>query len=112
MFKELTIDRCSGKPVSLQIANYVRGKIANSDLMPGEKFPTTQDFGRQIGVGPHTVRAAMKHLEQEGLVKSTPRLGTIVCESGFNSVQRERGQDVHSHDTAKLLRRIGVVGLV
>ncbi len=113
MFKELTIDRCSGKPVSLQIANYVRGKIANSDLLPGEKFPTTQDFGKQIGVGPHTVRQAMKHLEQEGLVKSTPRLGTVVCESVVGvSRPNERKQDINSQDTIKSLRRIGVVGLV
>jgi len=113
MFKGLTIDRCSGKPVSLQIANYVRGKIANSDLLPGEKFPTTQEFGRQIGVGPHTVRQAMKHLEQEGLVKSTPRLGTIVCDSAMNIVvQKEHRQDVSVSGSGKSLRRIGVVGLV
>lgn len=112
MFNGLTIDRCSGKPVSLQIANYVRCKIASSDLLPGEKFPTTQEFGRQIGVGPHTVRQAMKHLEQQGLVKSTPRLGTIVCESALDIVQNDFVQNGKASDTGKSLRRIGVIGLV
>ncbi len=112
MFDGLTIDRCSGKPVSLQIAQYVRCKIADSDLLPGEKFPTTQDFGRQIGVGPHTVRQAMKHLEQEGLVKSTPRLGTVVCDRAFEIVKGRDHDSVESAVNFRKLNRIGIVGLI
>ncbi len=113
MFDGLTIDRCSGKPVSLQIAQFVRRRIADSDLLPGDKFPTTQDFGRKIGVGPHTIRQAMKYLEKEGLVKSTPRLGTIVCDKAFEIIKgREQNAVEMPFDSARLIKRVGVVGLI
>ncbi|MFI4911047.1 MAG: GntR family transcriptional regulator [Sedimentisphaeraceae bacterium JB056] len=112
MFEQLTIDRCSGKPVSSQIAHFVKQQIANNELSPGDKFPTTQEFVKNIGVGPHTVRQAMKALEKEGLVRCTPRLGTVVCEKAYNIVSNNT-DDAVIVDTVVTpkFRRIGVLGL-
>ncbi len=113
MFRELIIDRSSGRPVSLQIADYVKSKISDGRFAPGSKFLTTQEFVKKVGVGPHTVRQAMKHLEEEGLVKSKPRLGTVICENAFQLIT-QRGQAVPDEkpQTCKVLKRIGVIGLV
>ncbi len=114
MFKELTINRSSGRPVSLQIADYVKSKISASHFAPGAKFPTTQEFVKSVGVGPHTVRQAMKHLEEEGLVRSKPRLGTIISENAFKIVSQRDNDKADDNTThiMKSLKRIGVVGLV
>jgi DNA-binding transcriptional regulator YhcF (GntR family) len=113
MFDGLTIDRCSGRPVSLQIAEFVKGKIACSDIIPGDKFPTTQEFVKSVGVGPHTVRQAMKTLEKEGIVRCTPRLGTVVCDSAYNIVSECNGLNVSVKTNPEVkIRRIAVVGLV
>ncbi len=78
MLKELVIDRESSKTVSRQIANYFRCKIENKEMLPGEKIPTTLELVKQFGVGTHSIRKAMYHLSEEGLVTSLPKLGTIV----------------------------------
>ena len=83
MLNELTIDRKSNQSISQQISQFVRSKILNKELMPGDKFPSTQEITEQLGVGTHTVRQAMSCLENEGLVISRPRIGTVVSDGSF-----------------------------
>jgi GntR family transcriptional regulator len=80
VLKELKIKRNSGKPVSEQIASFVKSKIYRRELKAGSKLPTTQEIMDQFGVGSNTVRQAIQSLKDEGLVKPVPRLGTIVNE--------------------------------
>ena len=84
---EISIDRKSGKSVSSQIAQYLRTQIVSNNLMPGDKLPTTQEFMKKVGVGSHTIRTAISKLEKEGLVKSSPRRGTIVKAFSRNGIQ-------------------------
>ena len=76
----LKISRKSQKPVSDQIASFVKSKIYRRELKAGSKLPTTQDMMQQLGVGTNTIRQAMQSLKEEGLVRPVPRLGTIVNE--------------------------------
>jgi DNA-binding transcriptional regulator YhcF (GntR family) len=78
VLKELEIQRNSGKPVSEQIASFVRSKIQKRELKAGTKLPTTLEMMEQFGVGSNTVRQAICALKEEGLVRPVPRLGTIV----------------------------------
>ncbi len=78
VLKELEIKRNSGKPVSEQIASFVRSKIQRRELKAGMKLPTTLEMMEQFGVGGNTVRQAICVLKEEGLVRPVPRLGTIV----------------------------------
>lgn len=106
VLQELVIDRRSGKPVSKQIAQYVRAKIYNQELLPGDKLPTTQEMMEQFGVGTHTIRQAMMSLQNEGLVKSTQGIGTLV--NRFPRIQ-DAANDSLKSITTKL---IAVVGLL
>ena len=90
VLKELEIKRNSGKPVSEQIASFVKSKIYKRELKAGAKLPTTQEIMEQIGVGSNTVRQAIQSLKDEGLVKPVPRLGTIVNELEYDA-EKERG---------------------
>ena len=108
MLSELIIDRKSGKPVSLQIAHFVRAKIHGKQLSPGDKLPTTQELTGRFGVGTHTIRQAMSMLEEEGLVKSTPRLGTVVSDApSSKSLLNGNGKN-----DAPVTRCVAVFGLV
>lgn len=91
MLDELIIDRKSNRSISQQISQFVRRKIQKKELMPGDKFPSTQEITEQLGVGPHTVRQAMSSLENEGLVKSRPRIGTIVSDGSLEQTSQAIG---------------------
>ncbi|MFI4911593.1 MAG: winged helix-turn-helix domain-containing protein [Sedimentisphaeraceae bacterium JB056] len=114
MFSELTIDRGCGQPVSLQMAKFVKDKIANGTLASGEKIPTTKEIVKSVGVGPHTVRQAMKRLEQEDIVKCTPKLGTVICEDAVEIIMDSNPTAEVENKTSlpKRFETIGVIGLV
>ena len=78
MLQELEIDRKSGKPVSSQVADFVRAKIVNRELKPGERLPSTNDLVKFSGLGSQTIRTAMIELEAEGLIESSRGRGTFV----------------------------------
>lgn len=103
MLSDLIIDRKSAKTVSQQIAHFLRGKIQSKELKPGEKLPSTQELRSKFGIGTNTVRQAMSELESDGLVRSRPRVGTIVSESPATSSPL---------GTNKKMRRIAIIGLV
>jgi len=81
MLHKLEIDRKSGKPVSSQLASFIRGRIENREIKAGEKLPTTRDFVEITGLGSQTIRNAMMELEAEGLVESSRGRGTFVKKS-------------------------------
>jgi len=106
VLKQLEIKRDSGWPVSEQIASFVRSKIYAREIQAGSKLPTTLEMMEQFGVGTHTVRRAIQSLKKEGLVKSIPRLGTIVNELETDTL-RHTGFSVQDKDLI-----IAVTGLV
>jgi GntR family transcriptional regulator len=49
------------------------GKLARDDLVPSESY-----LEQQYGVSRATVRRAIRHLREEGLVYTLPQRGTFV----------------------------------
>jgi DNA-binding transcriptional regulator YhcF (GntR family) len=97
MISELVINRDSNSSVSKQIAEFFRNKIKSEDILPGDRLPTTVEIVKEFGVGTHTVRKAMVILSEEGLVTSSPKLGTIVNESQTSETgDNKNGQELSS----------------
>ncbi|WP_210497102.1 GntR family transcriptional regulator [Microvirga antarctica] len=57
----------------------LRHSIVTGSLPGGAKFPSEPDLGSLHGVSRVTVRRALDHLEQEGLVRRQPGAGTFVA---------------------------------
>lgn len=75
----MTIDRESGVPAYRQLADILRGRIERGEItkrLPGEKY-LMEEFGLALG----TVRQAIGVLRDEGVVFTTPGLGTFVKQS-------------------------------
>ncbi|QRM32814.1 phosphonate metabolism transcriptional regulator PhnF [Microvirga sp. VF16] len=64
---------------------YVRAKIeeniASDRFAPGEKLPNDIELARLYGVNRHTVRYAIRALEQQGLLRVEQGRGTFVVEN-------------------------------
>jgi len=72
------IDRKSGSALWHQIGEILAADIAAGILSAGEKLPTEPELMQRFGVSRFTVRQALGHLEQRGLVRAEQGRGTFV----------------------------------
>ncbi|HET6484821.1 MAG TPA: substrate-binding domain-containing protein, partial [Spirochaetia bacterium] len=60
-----------------QVETWIRGRIDDGALVPGEKLPSESQLCEQFGVSRNVVRQAIACLSHEGLVESTRGIGTF-----------------------------------
>ncbi|MFG2592883.1 TetR/AcrR family transcriptional regulator C-terminal domain-containing protein [Streptomyces sp. NPDC048438] len=72
----------STEPPYLRIAGEIRRRIASGELGPGDPVPSTRRITQEWGVAMATATKALGALNQEGLVRAVPGIGTVVAESG------------------------------
>jgi GntR family transcriptional regulator len=75
---EFRINRRSGMPTYLQIAEQVRQALVLGRLGVGDKLPTAREVLASTAVNPNTVLKAYRELEREGLVEGRVGAGTFV----------------------------------
>jgi GntR family transcriptional regulator len=66
------------QPLHIQIADNIRSRIRNGDLLPGEKLPPEDALSRELRVSRATVRSAFKVLEHEHYTISKHGSGTYI----------------------------------
>ncbi|GIH99658.1 TetR/AcrR family transcriptional regulator C-terminal domain-containing protein [Planobispora takensis] len=66
-------------PPYLRIAAEIRRRIADGELAPGDRVPSTRRIAREWGVALATATRALAKLSQEGVVQARPRAGTVVA---------------------------------
>ena len=70
------------EPRYLTIAAELRRRIAQGELAPGAKVPSTRRIATEWGVATATAVKALTALSQEGLIRAEPRSGNVVEPSG------------------------------
>ncbi|MFB6516669.1 TetR/AcrR family transcriptional regulator C-terminal domain-containing protein [Streptomyces sp. NPDC056401] len=70
------------EPPYLRIAGDIRRRITTGELAPGARIPSTRRITQEWGVAMATATKALATLNQEGLVRPVPGVGTVVAESG------------------------------
>lgn len=73
-----TIDRKGGSALWHQIGEILAADIAAGTFAAGAKLPTEPELMERFGVSRFTVRQALGHLEQRGLVRAEQGRGTFV----------------------------------
>ncbi|WP_314243001.1 TetR/AcrR family transcriptional regulator C-terminal domain-containing protein [Streptomyces kutzneri] len=71
----------AGDPPYLRIVAAIRRRIADGELAPGDRVPSTRQIAAQWGVALATATRALTTLRLEGLVEARPRIGTVVAGS-------------------------------
>ncbi|TRV75574.1 GntR family transcriptional regulator [Streptomyces sp. 130] len=70
------------EPPYLRIAGDIRRRIASGELAPGDRVPSTRRITQEWGVAMATATKALTVLNQEGLVRAVPGVGTVVADAG------------------------------
>ncbi|MEV4436552.1 TetR/AcrR family transcriptional regulator C-terminal domain-containing protein [Streptomyces sp. NPDC049555] len=66
-------------PPYLRIAAELRRRIAEGELAPGDRVPSTRQIAKEWNVALATATKVLTALRQEGLVEARPRAGTVVA---------------------------------
>jgi GntR family transcriptional regulator len=73
------LDRDSEVPIYRQIADAVADRIERGELQPRRPIPSEKTLMQAYpGVARGTVRRAIEHLREQGLVYTVPQRGTYV----------------------------------
>jgi DNA-binding transcriptional MocR family regulator len=78
-----------------QVANRIRGLIAEGTLQPGDRLPSVRKLRQQLSVSMSTVLEAYRLLEDQGLIQARPQSGYFVRENPLATIaEPERSQPV------------------
>ena len=67
------------RPISRQIVDGVRMKIATGELQLGMQLPSVRGFAQQLTINPNTVAKAYAELTAEGWLESRQGMGLYVA---------------------------------
>lgn len=79
-----------GDPPYLRIVAAIRRSIADGELVPGDRVPSTRQIAADWGVALATATKALTTLRLEGLVEARPRIGTVVAGTAPATPARRR----------------------
>ena len=74
-----SIDLKPGLPVAEQILFAVKKAVVAGQLRPGDKFPSVRVLSQELRVNPNTAHKVVAALVQEGVLVTTPAVGSVVA---------------------------------
>lgn len=89
----MVISMTNKKRTAREVADDLRARVLNKEKQPGETLATIAELADQYDVARETVRAAVKMVASEGLVRSVHRRG-IVVQDRVRRRRIRRGQTV------------------
>ncbi|OLM17102.1 putative transcriptional regulator of pyridoxine metabolism [Pseudonocardia sp. Ae707_Ps1] len=72
----LPLDRASGVPLAVQLADALRAAAAGGPVRPGDRLPSTRTLAATLGVSRTVTAAAYDQLLAEGWVQGRVGAGT------------------------------------
>ncbi|MCP9211568.1 TetR/AcrR family transcriptional regulator C-terminal domain-containing protein [Streptomyces sp. NEAU-Y11] len=96
----------AGDPPYLRIVATIRRRIAEGELAPGDRVPSTRQIAGEWGVALATATKALTTLRLEGLVESRPRVGTVVAGTAPAAPTRKRPPSAPDPEQELSLARI------
>lgn len=100
------LEKGSGIPAYMQIANWVEGRIRSGEFAPGSRLPSERLLSVEAGVARATVKNAYKELEGRERIRIMPGSGAYV-NTLPNQEHRDEARDAVLHTLGRL-RRAGV----
>jgi GntR family transcriptional regulator len=75
-----SVELRAGLPVAEQILFAVKKAVVAGQLRPGDKFPSVRVLSQELRVNPNTAHKVVAALVTEGVLVTTPAVGSVVAE--------------------------------
>lgn len=75
-----SIELRPGFPVAEQILFAVKKAVVTGQMRPGDRFPSVRVLSQELRVNPNTAHKVIAALVGEGVLVTTPAVGSIVAE--------------------------------
>ena len=84
-----SIDLKAGLPVAEQILFAVKKAVVGGQLRPGDRFPSVRALSQELRVNPNTAHKVIAALVSEGVLVTTPAVGSVVAERAMGDRQEK-----------------------
>lgn len=95
-------DSKNGKPMYIQLANYIKQEILSGIIKPNEKLPSKRNLSNHLGLSLNTIQSAYEQLCAEGYVESKPRKGLFVTSFENDLIINQKGFEKSESTTKKV----------
>lgn len=75
-----SIELKAGLPVAEQIIFAVKKAVVGGQLRAGDRFPSVRVLSQELRINPNTAHKVVAQLVQQGVLVTTPAVGSIVAE--------------------------------
>ncbi|RJQ66341.1 PLP-dependent aminotransferase family protein [Pseudonocardiaceae bacterium YIM PH 21723] len=99
----IPLDRASGEPLAVQIADAVRTAASTGQLRRGDRLPSTRTLATTLGVSRSVTAAAFEQLHAEGWISGRHGSGTYVTTTPPGSPVTGRHSGQSTVDTPGLI---------
>ena len=69
-----------GLPITEQVIFAVKKAVVAGQLKPGQPFPSVRVVSQELQINPNTAHKIVAALEPEGVLVTTPAVGSVVAE--------------------------------
>jgi GntR family transcriptional regulator len=90
-----------GSPVYEQLVYSVKKAVLSGLLRPGDRFPSVRQLSSELRINPNTVQKAVAALQEDGLLKALPGIGTVVASAP--PATREQRQELLGQELERLV---------
>ncbi len=100
-----------GKPIYLQILEYIKRGAASGRIADGDELPSRRMLSALLGINPNTVQKAFRMLEDQGLIESRSgaRSFMVLAPGRAEKLKRELLEE-ELRTVARSLRQAGLTG--
>ncbi len=100
-----------GKPIYLQIVEYISDRIVAAEWAEGERIPSVRDLGALVGVNVNTCVRAYEQLVQRGAIESKRGLGYSVSFGARESILEDRRRRFMQATLPDLFRQMQLLNI-
>ncbi|QNK56862.1 PLP-dependent aminotransferase family protein [Paenibacillus sp. PAMC21692] len=107
------VDRSAESSLTVQVYEQLRQRILRSELVEGERLPSSRELASSIGVSRNIVLEVYDRLLAEGYLEIRPQSGTYVAAgSHFPTIAQAMSSDVEGQSAASIARPTPPPGMI
>ena len=106
----IQVDKRSGIPFHIQLAEQFRLLVHQGSLRIGDAVPTVRGLAVDLGINANTVARVYRDLQHEGLLRLERGVGTFVAAGAGASIDKRVFDDLERkvRDLVRLAKRAGM----